>query len=49
LPPIAFSGYRRRFEEPKLEEGFTDIVRVDFEVSFPVPSLTLLEVMLIVL
>ncbi|KAE9979636.1 hypothetical protein EG327_006934 [Venturia inaequalis] len=31
LPPVAFTSYRGRFEEPKLEEGFTDVFKVDFE------------------
>lgn len=32
LPPVAFTSYRGRFEEPKIEEGFTDVMKVDFEV-----------------
>ncbi|TLD22662.1 PNK3P-domain-containing protein [Venturia nashicola] len=31
LPSVAFTSYRARFEEPKLNEGFTDIMKVDFE------------------
>lgn len=34
LPSIAFSDFRRRFEEPNVEEGFQDIVKVDFVVCF---------------
>lgn len=30
LPGIAFADYGKRFEEPNVEEGFQDIVRVDF-------------------
>jgi hypothetical protein len=43
LPPIAFSDFRRRFEEPMLEEGFTDIVKVDFEVCYPMALLSVLS------
>lgn len=27
---MAFIDFQRRYEEPKLEEGFEDITRVDF-------------------
>ncbi|KAL1996975.1 hypothetical protein VTN49DRAFT_7840 [Thermomyces lanuginosus] len=30
LPGMAFIDFQRRYEEPKLEEGFEDITRVDF-------------------
>ncbi|KAK1833920.1 PNK3P-domain-containing protein [Podospora conica] len=30
LPRLAFSGFTSRFKEPKLSEGFQDIVEVDF-------------------
>ncbi|GFG02790.1 conserved hypothetical protein [Aspergillus lentulus] len=30
LPGIAFGDFLKRFKEPTLEEGFSDIVRVDF-------------------
>lgn len=32
LPSVAFSGFKGRFEEPKVEEGFEDIVKIDFTV-----------------
>lgn len=31
LPGIAFADFQKRFQEPKAEEGFQDIVRVDFQ------------------
>jgi hypothetical protein len=31
LPGIAFADFGKRFREPKIEEGFQDIVRVDFQ------------------
>ncbi|KAL2177290.1 polynucleotide kinase 3 phosphatase-domain-containing protein [Thermothelomyces heterothallicus CBS 202.75] len=31
LPRIAFNGFTSRFKEPKIEEGFQDIVPVDFK------------------
>lgn len=30
LPKMAFSGFASRYREPKVEEGFEDITRVDF-------------------
>ncbi|KAK2763909.1 hypothetical protein FQN54_009528 [Arachnomyces sp. PD_36] len=30
LPGIAFADFGKRFQEPKVEEGFQDVVRVDF-------------------
>jgi bifunctional polynucleotide phosphatase/kinase len=30
LPGIAFGDFLKRFKEPTMEEGFSDIVRVDF-------------------
>lgn len=33
LPKMAFSGFVSRYREPKLEEGFQDITKVDFKVS----------------
>lgn len=33
LPKIAFTGFVSRYQEPKLEEGFEDITRVDFKVG----------------
>ncbi|KAJ9130538.1 Polynucleotide kinase 3 phosphatase [Coniochaeta hoffmannii] len=30
LPKLAFTGFTSRFKEPKLKEGFQDIVEVDF-------------------
>ena len=32
LPHSAFAGFASRFKEPKLKEGFEDIVRVEFKV-----------------
>ena len=32
LPHSAFAGFAARFKEPKVKEGFEDIVRVDFQV-----------------
>jgi bifunctional polynucleotide phosphatase/kinase len=31
LPRTAFLGYASRFKEPKVKEGFQDIVEVDFK------------------
>lgn len=31
LPGIAFGDFEKRFQEPKAEEGFQDVVRVDFQ------------------
>lgn len=33
LPKIAFTGFKGRFVEPKVDEGFTDLIKVDFMVS----------------
>ena len=33
LPKTAFFGFAKRYREPKLAEGFQDIIKVDFEVS----------------
>lgn len=33
LPHSAFAGFGARFKEPKIKEGFEEIVRVEFEVS----------------
>lgn len=35
LPKLAFTGFASRYREPKVEEGFQDIVTVDFEVCPP--------------
>ena len=35
LPHSAFAGFSSRFKEPKMTEGFQDIVRIDFEVYSP--------------
>lgn len=43
LPKVAFTSFTARYREPKVEEGFQDIVRVDFEVRTFL--LTLLGVM----
>jgi bifunctional polynucleotide phosphatase/kinase len=31
LPKLAFTGFAARYKEPKLKEGFEDIVEVDFK------------------
>ena len=31
LPHSAFAGYRSRFKEPSIKEGFQDIIRIDFQ------------------
>ena len=33
LPKVAFTGFASRYREPKVEEGFQDITKVDFKVS----------------
>lgn len=33
LPKQAFTGFAARYSPPNLDEGFTDITKVDFEVS----------------
>ncbi|KAG9190633.1 bifunctional polynucleotide phosphatase/kinase [Alternaria panax] len=33
LPHAAFSGFASRYREPKLSEGFTDIIKTDFQYS----------------
>ena len=32
LPHSAFAGFASRFKEPKLTEGFQDIIKVEFQV-----------------
>ena len=32
LPKMAFTGFAARYREPKLEEGFQEITKVDFKV-----------------
>lgn len=32
LPRMAFNGFVSRYREPKVEEGFQDIIKVDFQV-----------------
>lgn len=32
LPKTAFFGFAKRYREPKVDEGFQDIVKVEFEV-----------------
>jgi hypothetical protein len=32
LPRVAFTGFASRYREPKLSEGFTEIIMTDFEV-----------------
>lgn len=32
LPHVAFSGFASRYREPKLSEGFADIIKTDFQV-----------------
>lgn len=33
LPHSAFAGFASRFKEPQMQEGFQDIVHIEFEVS----------------
>lgn len=33
LPKMAFTGFAARYREPRVEEGFEDITKVDFKVS----------------
>ena len=35
LPKMAFTSFVSRYREPKAEEGFQDITKVDFEVGSP--------------
>ncbi len=32
LPKVAFVGFASRYREPRLDEGFQDITRIDFQV-----------------
>ena len=32
LPKMAFTGFASRYREPKIDEGFQDITKVDFRV-----------------
>jgi bifunctional polynucleotide phosphatase/kinase len=33
LPKLAFTSFASRYRAPKMEEGFGEIIEVDFEVS----------------
>ena len=33
LPKMAFTGFAARYREPRVEEGFQDITKVDFKVG----------------
>jgi bifunctional polynucleotide phosphatase/kinase len=33
LPSVAFMGFQSRFKEPKVEEGFQDVVEIPFQVN----------------
>ena len=33
LPHSAFTGFQSRFREPKVEEGFGDVIEVEFQVE----------------
>lgn len=33
LPKMAFTGFTSRYREPRIEEGFQDITKIDFRVS----------------
>lgn len=35
LPKLAFTGFAARYREPKVEEGFDDVTKVDFKVRVP--------------
>lgn len=37
LPNVAFAGYTSRFRPPRLDEGFQDIINVDFLVRESAP------------
>jgi hypothetical protein len=37
LPKLAFTSFASRYRAPKLEEGFKEIIKVDFEVSVVQP------------
>lgn len=32
LPKMAFTGFASRYREPRVEEGFQDVTKVDFKV-----------------
>ena len=32
LPRMAFTGFVSRYREPRIDEGFQDITKVDFKV-----------------
>lgn len=34
LPHSAFSSFASRFQEPKEQEGFQDVIKVEFQVRF---------------
>jgi len=38
LPAIAFENYATTFNEPQLQEGFTDIIKVHFVAHFASPQ-----------
>ena len=38
LPKLAFTSFASRFRAPKLEEGFKEIITVDFQVSVVQPQ-----------
>ena len=40
LPHSAFSSFASRYREPKVAEGFQDVVRIDFQVRFLRAALT---------
>lgn len=45
LPKLAFTSFASRFQEPKVEEGLQDVVRVPFEVRLrPCPGVVLLTI-----
>jgi bifunctional polynucleotide phosphatase/kinase len=35
LPHSAFASFASRFKEPKVQEGFQDVIRVEFQVLTP--------------
>jgi bifunctional polynucleotide phosphatase/kinase len=35
LPHSAFASFASRFKEPKVQEGFQDVIRVEFQVVTP--------------
>jgi hypothetical protein len=43
LPKVAFTGFASRYMEPRLQEGFQDIFRVDFKVRLAAAPAQILD------